>query len=226
MGDIHGCLERLTALQAAIEQDAKSGPARLVVVYLGDFIDRGENSKGVVDHLLAAPLKGFESVYLKGNHEDFLLKFLDDPGQAMAWLANGGSQTCHSYGFDPTSPPDDAQDLLAWLREEISRRLPGSHLAFMKSLALSHVEGDYFFCHAGVQPSLPLHEQKEEDLLWIREPFLSSKTNFEKFIVHGHTPTRQPDVRANRVGIDTGACYGGKLTAMVIEKDGFRFLEA
>lgn len=224
VGDIHGCLVQLRALQEAIKEDAKGGPERLVVVYLGDFIDRGENSKGVIDHLLSSPMEGFEEVFLKGNHEDFLLKFLDDPGQAMAWLANGGSQTCLSYGFDPASPPDLVDDLLIWLHQEVSNRIPDDHLAFLKKLTLTHVEGGFFFCHAGVRPGLALEEQKEEDLLWIREPFLGSKANFEKLVVHGHTPTRQPDVRGNRIGIDTGACYGGKLTAMAIEKDDFRFI--
>ena len=114
---------------------------------------------------------------------------------------------------------------MAWLREELVRRLPAEHGAFLDGLARSHVEGGYLFVHAGIRPEVPLDRQDPEDLLWIREPFLGSDLDHGKVVVHGHTPTDRPVVRANRIGIDTGACYGGRLTALVLEGDRRRFLE-
>lgn len=225
IGDIHGSLEQLKALQAAILADSDKAPARRVVIYLGDYIDRGPGSQQVVEHLLVAPLPGFETHCLRGNHEDFLLRFLAEKVDAGAWLSNGGDATCLSYGFDPSSPEEEG-NLLDWLQKKLGSSLPASHRAFFDSLKLSHEEGDYFFCHAGVRPGVALLEQSPEDLLWIREPFLESKADFGKIVVHGHTPTKIVESKRNRIGIDTGACYGGRLTAVVLERDGRRFLQA
>lgn len=230
IGDIHGCLARLEALHRAILEDARSSTGRRLLVYLGDYIDRGEDSRGVIELLLQpspADERGpFERVFLKGNHEDFMLQALEDKSVLVPWLANGGEQTCRSYGIEPTAPPDGTPDLLAWLRDALDAALPPEHRAFLRALKSSHSEGGYYFCHAGIDPAVALDRQAEQDLLWMREPFLSSRQTFGKVVVHGHTPTSAPDRRPNRIGIDTGACYGGRLTALVLDGDEQRFLQA
>lgn len=225
VGDIHGCRERLARLHQAIERDAAGVAGRKVVVYLGDYVDRGEDPAGVIEDLLRPAPQGFERVFLKGNHEDFLLRSLTDKSALLPWLANGGDTTCRAYGVEPTNPPDGVKDLLGWLQQRLGEALPTSHRRFLETLQLTYSEGDYFFCHAGVRPGVGLDEQSEEDLLWMREPFLSSRHPLGKVVVHGHTPAASPERRANRIGIDTGACYGGTLTALVLEDDAQRFLQ-
>jgi len=225
VGDIHGCRERLHKLHEAIERDGAGAKGRKVIVYLGDYVDRGEDSAGVIEDLLSDRPAGFERVFLKGNHEDFLLRSLEDKGALLPWLSNGGDSTCRAYGIEPTNPPDGVKDLLGWLQRRLAEALPDRHRRFLQALKLTHGEGDYFFCHAGVRPGVSLDEQSEEDLLWMREPFLSSKQSLGKVVVHGHTPATGPERRANRIGIDTGACYGGSLTALVLEGDEQRFLQ-
>jgi serine/threonine protein phosphatase 1 len=226
VGDIHGCRERLKKLHDVIERDSAGVAGRKVIVYLGDYVDRGEDSAGVIEDLLRDEPAGFERIFLKGNHEDFLLRSLEDKGALLPWLANGGDSTCRAYGVEPTNPPDGVKDLLGWLRQRLGEALPERHLTFLRNLRLTHGEGDYLFVHAGVRPGVELEKQSEEDLLWMREPFLSSKQSLGKVVVHGHTPSATPERRANRIGIDTGACYGGALTALVLEGDDQRFLQA
>ena len=236
VGDCHGCLEALRGLRAAIVADAARADAeapradRRVVVYLGDYIDRGPDSRGVVELLIGEPLAGFESVHLLGNHEAFMRGFLDGEDVAAVWMMNGGAATLRSYGLDvaaPTGPengPRPGGDAPA-LRDALAAAIPETHRVFLDGLALSHVEGDYFFVHAGVRPGVPLERQGADDLLWIREPFLGSTADHGKVVVHGHSVAREPEVRPNRIGIDTGACYGGKLTALVLEGAEQRFLQ-
>lgn len=224
IGDIHGCAAQLRALHRLIEQDAASAPARRVAVYVGDYIDRGPDVQETVDLLTQQPLAGFESVHLIGNHEVFLLQLLEDPGVALSWLMNGGEATCRSYGVDPYAAPDLA-DRFAWLRRELARRLPKRHLRFFRDLRFHHTEGDYLFVHAGIRPGVALEDQEPSDLLWMREPFLSWELDHGKVVVHGHTPTQEPVLRHNRIGIDTGACFGRLLTAVVLEDDTQRFLQ-
>ena len=230
IGDIHGCLTRLEALHRAILQDARGSDGRRLLIYLGDYVDRGEDSRGVIELLLQPPpadeAGAFERVFLKGNHEDFMLQALEDKSVLVPWLTNGGDQTCRAYGIEPTAPPEGTHDLLGWLREALAAALPPAHLAFLRALQLHHAEGGYYFCHAGVDPAVALEQQAEQDLLWMREPFLSSRQPFGKVVVHGHTPTSAPERRANRIGIDTGACYGGRLTALVLDGHEQRFLQA
>lgn len=225
VGDIHGCADSLRALHSAILGDVERARCeRLVAVYVGDYVDRGPDPRDVVDVLIEEPLPGFESVHLIGNHEAFLIGFLEDWGAAMSWLMNGGHATCISYGVDPLAAPDDT-DRLAWLQRALIERIPSSHRTFFGNLRHSHVEGDYLFVHAGIRPGTAVDGQDPDDLLWIREPFLSSDEDFGKVVVHGHTPRDAPEVRANRIGIDTGACFGGRLTALVLEEDERRFLQ-
>jgi serine/threonine protein phosphatase 1 len=229
VGDIHGRLDMLDRMHELIEADAVKAPAdRIVVVYVGDYVDRGPDSRGVVERLIQQPLRGrmpgLESVHLIGNHEAFLLRFLEEPESASNWFMNGGDATLRSYGVDPwqiTQSNNFAEDL----RRAFAKRLPRSHMDFYRNLRLYHEEGDYLFVHAGVRPGVALDQQKAEDLIWIRDEFLDSSTDFGRIVVHGHTPQRAPQTRANRIGIDTGAVYGGKLTTLVLEGAERRFLQ-
>lgn len=225
IGDIHGCDAQLERLHAAILADAAGAPPRRLLVYLGDYVDRGAGSRAIIEALVAPAPEGFERVFLKGNHEDFMLQVLSDKSVFLPWLMNGGDATCRSYGIEPTAPPDGCEDLLGWLQGALEAALPATHRRFLERLALSHVEGDYFFCHAGIRPGVALEAQSEQDLLWMREPFLSAKAQHGKVVVHGHTPCSDPERRANRIGVDTGACYGGRLTAVVLEAHEQRFLQ-
>ncbi len=231
VGDCHGCLEALRGLRGAIVADSTRADARRprarrrVVVYLGDYIDRGPDSRGVVDLLIGEPLADFVSVHLMGNHELFMRRFLDGEGSASVWVMNGGDTTLRSYGLDPRRTEPGTGDDARSLRHALTAAVPAAHRAFLDGLALSHVEGDYFFAHAGIRPGVALAAQEADDLLWIREPFLGSTADHGKVVVHGHSATEEVAVRANRIGIDTGACYGGKLTALVLEGDRRRFLQ-
>jgi serine/threonine protein phosphatase 1 len=232
VGDCHGCLEALRELRQAIVADSARADAdgqsarRRVVVYLGDYIDRGPDSRSVIDLLIGEPLAGFETIHLMGNHEALMREFLDGEDVAAVWIMNGGAETMRSYGLDVAAlngpwPGGDAPAL----RAALAAAVPEAQRAFLDGLALSHMEGDYFFAHAGIRPGVALERQGEHDLLWIREPFLGSTADHGKVVVHGHSATREPQELANRIGIDTGACYGGKLTALVLEGDRRRFLQ-
>jgi len=229
VGDIHGRLDLLEQLHGLIEADAaKSQAERIVVVYVGDYVDRGPDSSGVVELLIRQPLHRrvahLESVHLIGNHEAFLLNFLEEQESTAIWFTNGGDATLRSYGVDPwqsTQSDNFAEDLY----RSFAKRLPAAHLTFFRNLRLFHEEGDYLFVHAGVRPGVALEAQTAEDLIWIREDFLNSDQDFGRIVVHGHSPQRKPQSRANRIGIDTGAVYGGKLTALVLEGSERRFLQ-
>jgi serine/threonine protein phosphatase 1 len=226
VGDCHGRLDLLCALEEEILEDAEAHPAdRKVVVYLGDYVDRGPDSSGVIDHLTAAPLKGFESIHLLGNHEAMMLAFLRAGAAAgLTWLINGGEETLASYGLDVAALKQEP-DPLERLREGLDAQLPDSHRDFLESLKRWHREGDYLFVHAGLRPGQPLERQDPEDLIWIREPFLNSAKDHGCVVVHGHTPAREPVEKPNRIGIDTAAVYGGALTALVLEGAGRRYLQ-
>lgn len=230
VGDSHGCAQLLGELHVAILEDSAAADARApaerrVAVYLGDYIDRGPDSRGLLEMLIAEPLPGFETVHLMGNHDLFMRQFLDGEDVTAMWMMNGGVATLRSYGVDP-GVRHRIGGGVDRLRAELEARLPAAHRGFLSGLRLSHVEGGYFFVHAGVRPGVPLEAQDAHDLVWIRELFLSSEADHGKVVVHGHTPADAPEVRANRIGIDTGACYGGRLTALVLEGDGRRFLQA
>ncbi len=228
IGDSHGCAGLLRELHEAILEDsaeASGRPAgRRVLVYLGDYVDRGPHSRELLDMLIEQPLPGFEAVHLMGNHDLLMRQFLAGEDVAVAWMMNGAGATLVSYGVDPAASYA-AGDGAGRLRAALEARLPGEHRAFLDGLGLSHVEGDYLFVHAGIRPGLALEAQDPHDLLWIREPFLDSGADHGKVVVHGHTPRPVPDVRDNRIGIDTGACYGGRLTALALENDERRFLQ-
>ena len=198
IGDIHGSLRKLRTLMARCAQHARGREATFV--FLGDYIDRGAESAGVVSYLIALQSRLRDrAIALKGNHEEFALGVVDAGTQVEHWLSQGGEVTLRSYGVADASA------------------LPRAHVDWFRSLPLSYDDGRRFFVHAGVNPDRPLDAQDENDMLWIREPFLSDLRDYGRLIVHGHTPLQSgaPDLRSNRLNLDTGAVFGGPLTAAI-----------
>jgi serine/threonine protein phosphatase 1 len=216
IGDIHGRADLLRRLYRAIADDAAGArDRRRIAVHLGDYVDRGPDSRGVIDLVLGAPLEGLECVFLKGNHEQLMLDFVDGTGNALMWLYNGGDATAASYGIDVGGRW--GWEECAAEREALRRAVPPEHLAFMRGLELEAVYGDYLFVHAGIRPGVAIEAQDSADLLWIREPFLGFAGDHGKVVVHGHTVARTPQFAGNRIGIDTGAYATGVLTALVLD---------
>jgi serine/threonine protein phosphatase 1 len=217
IGDVHGCSDLLDRLLLRIDRHQALNPAiRPVEIFLGDYIDRGPASRDVLDRLIARS-RARETVYLKGNHEAFVERFLHDPASLSEWRHYGALETLLSYGLEPSVNMNFAQQTN--LAAAFSQALPQSHRHFLSGLKSSFTFGDFFFVHAGVRPGVPLRQQREEDLLWIREDFLLHEGDFGKIVVHGHSPIREPDFRHNRINIDTGAYATGRLTCLVIEHD-------
>lgn len=221
IGDIHGELDCLDRLHGQIVEDIRRHPvAAPEVVYLGDYVDRGPSSAQVIDRLLEGGPGGLPGVHLKGNHEVMMIEALADLDLVDRWVQSGGGTALLSYGIGSgalRAPLDD-------LRDQMDNRIPARHRAFLAGLRLSYRVGSYLFVHAGIRPGVPLEEQSDDDMVWIRQPFLSSRADHGVVVVHGHTPVREMDVQPNRIGIDTGACYGGHLTCLVLEGDRRRSL--
>jgi serine/threonine protein phosphatase 1 len=215
VSDIHGCADQLQDVFAAIDHHlARAGPVRALHVFLGDYIDRGPASRQTID-LLIERGRRHESIFLKGNHEAFLFEVLQDASRLQTWKEYGGFQTLMSYGLAPPIKPDQAEQ--SELVRALLQGMPKHHRHFFSNLRTSFFCGDFFFAHAGVRPGVPLRQQREEDLLWIRDEFLQSEEDFGKFIVHGHTPVPKPEIRPNRINIDTGAYATGILTLLTIQ---------
>jgi len=205
IGDIHGCLDKLRRLMLRCEEHADGRPVSFV--FVGDYIDRGPQSCGVIDCLIDLKMQHGENVVtLTGNHEAMALAAIDGSGPVRLWLAQGGLATLASYGVAEASELPRAQ---------VAR----AHVDWLRALPLSYDDGRRFFVHAGVNPDAPLDAQDDFDLLWIREPFLSHGGDHGRLIVHGHTPLADgvPDLRGNRLNLDTGAVFGGPLTAAVFD---------
>lgn len=223
IGDIHGRLDLLLALLAKISADDPAAGAELI--FLGDYIDRGPDSAGVIDALLTdLRITQRRPVFLKGNHEATMLAFLEDPMHGPAWSKFGGSDTLLSYGVRPPKRP--SADLAGWeeSRRQLVAALPQAHVSFLTELDLFADRGSYFFVHAGVDPSRPVHGQSEAEYLWIRDAFLQDERKLSQIIVHGHTPELKPVADRRRVGTDTGAYASGVLTAARIDSEGVRFI--
>jgi len=224
IGDIHGRFDLLAELQAKIEADANTaGHLKIKQIFLGDYVDRGPDTKAVVDFMLSRPPRGWDRICLKGNHEDMLLKFLEDESFLEKWGRSGGVQTLHSYdvGLIESMREGDAKKIQKKFRKNLTK----AHRIFFTQLKHSVEYGDYFFAHAGVRPGVDLDAQTEDDLLWIRKEFISSNKDFGKIIIHGHTPVKQPEILPNRINIDTGAWSSGQLTCLVLESETRRFLQ-
>jgi serine/threonine protein phosphatase 1 len=216
IGDIHGCLTELRQLHAAIADDfARNKPASAVLVHLGDYIDFGPDSAGVIALLAEGPpVPGLPTINLMGDHERTALDALSGDGAAATdWLHTGGEAALRSWRISLDTP-----------REDWSALIPAEHIAYMRGLALQHREGGYLFVHAGVRPGVALPDQTEDDLRGIRQSFLASEQDFGVVVVHGHSATPMPVMRENRIGIDTAAGCGGKLTCGVFEEDGVAFI--
>ena len=225
VGDIHGRADLLLEIHRMIEADARTAACTKIVVYLGDFVDRGLDTREVIDIMLDRPLADVDAVHLRGNHEEMLLRFLEDPREAAVWLDYGGAETLLSYGVAGAAGSMISEEgIVAW-RDGLARNLPERHLEFLRGLADSFEVGDYFFVHAGIRPGIPIEEQDADDLVWIRQEFLSSKVDHGRVIVHGHSIRKEPEIRPNRIGIDTGAYASGVLTCLVLDGDERRLLQ-
>ena len=222
VGDVHGSADALRDVFSRIDADKPLWAIRRPVqIFLGDYVDRGPASREVLD-LLITRSRTDELLLLKGNHEAMLLEFLDNPSLLAQWRHNGGLQTLISYGLKPSiNPAVDEQKELA---RELAQRMPPAHRKLIATMPRSFSIGDFFFVHAGVRPGVPFKQQKEEDLLWIREDFLFYERDFEKIVVHGHTPVAEPEVHSNRINLDIGAYATGKLACLVIDGDTLGFL--
>lgn len=222
VGDIHGRLDLLDAMLDRIETDVAKHPSTIcTLVFLGDYVDRGPDSALVLQRLIDSQ-RAYRTVCLKGNHEALLSAFLTDGGVLQDWGALGGFNTLMSYGLSPLIQSSASQRTA--LSSQLRKHMPESHLLFLDHLPLHYVSGDYVFVHAGIRPKRRLVDQLESDLLWIRDDFNLYEGRHEKFVVHGHTPVLAPDIRSNRINIDTGAYATGRLTCLVLEDAERRFL--
>lgn len=222
IGDIHGCLDQLRALHALIRDEIeRDAVPDWRIVHLGDYVDRGPDARGVLSFLSEARARDSRNVMLAGNHDIGFLEFLDTPSSVSLFARFGGADTARSYGVDlDFSNPARLDRSHAQLLRAMSR----SHVDFLVSLDFSASFGDFFFCHAGIKPTVPLEKQDAQQLIWIREEFLDYPQLHPKVVVHGHTPCRQPEVLPNRVNVDTGCYQSGVLTAFAVEGAEKRFL--
>ena len=227
IGDIHGRLDLLDRLLSAITgSDAVRDGVTSTLVFLGDYIDRGSDSRGVIDRLVTlADDPGFETHFLKGNHEDKMLEFLEDSSVGAAWCDYGGAQALESFGLKVPVLRHRPEGWAA-LSSDLAHRLSPRQRDFLESLEYSLAIGGYFFAHAGARPGVPLDDQSDHDLMWVRGSFLHSEARFERMVVHGHTPTDEPFIDHRRIGIDTRAYESGVLTAVRLEGQDHRFLQA
>jgi serine/threonine protein phosphatase 1 len=221
IGDIHGRADLLDGLARKIEADVKSAEGEATTLFLGDYVDRGPASAAVLDRLCKGDFPT-RIATLRGNHEQMLLAAFEGEEIFASWRQYGGLETLASYGVDVSQAMrgvgyDD-------VRARLIDRAPVEHRKFLEALPLAHELGDYFFCHAGVRPGVALARQSAEDLLWIRDDFLASDAFHGKVIVHGHTPASAPEVRPNRINVDTGAYATGVLTCLALEGTTRRFL--
>lgn len=225
IGDVHGRLDLLNIVLDRITRDLSSGTHdRVTIIFLGDLIDRGPDSAGVVERVYQLAQESADTRVLVGNHEEVFLRALAGDEKAMRFFCRiGGKETILSYGISEVDYNDASYaDLMSMLRAAV----PDHHRHFLAAFEDVIEIGDYAFVHAGIRPGVPLGEQQPADLRWIRDDFLDHTQPFERTIVHGHTITDQPDVCANRIGIDTGAYAGGPLTALVMEGDRRRFIDS
>lgn len=222
IGDVHGCYDQLRRLTATIEADAAHLPGRKLIVMLGDYVDRGPNSAGVLDWLCAAPPTGFERIALAGNHEVMMLEFLGDPRPNSSWMDFGGADTLRSYGIDTDAfVKARAKDRQAML----DALIPAEHVELLQNLPSMLMLPHAVFVHAGLRPGLTLDAQHDDDLMWIREPFLSEPMPDDTVVIHGHTPNPEPVIAERRICVDTGAYATGVLTAVRLSGTDVQFLD-
>ncbi len=225
IGDIHGRLDLLNKLIDLMAADAANYNGEKIAVFLGDYIDRGPESKGVISRLMQPLPANIRPVFLLGNHEWAMLQFFHSLETGAGWMVYGGMETLKSYGI-PMQPGKATPERLTELQQTLKERFPPDHREWLKNCLIHFEIGDYYFAHAGVRPGVPLNEQTDTDRLWIRQGFLDWRgSGLEKMIVHGHTISPEVEVLPHRIGIDTGAYASGKLTAVVLEGTNCRFLQ-
>jgi serine/threonine protein phosphatase 1 len=218
VGDVHGCLDQLLSLERAIVADGKNLPGRKIIIMLGDYVDRGPASSQVIDHLLAPPPAGFERICLAGNHEVVMLDYIDGRLGLVDWMSMGAAATLLSYGVDH----DRLVQIYRSSRqidEVIRKTIPAAHIAFLRSLPILVEAKRFIFVHAGIRPEVDLERQSDYDLAFIRSEFFERAHLLKKYVVHGHTPVAEAKRDGMRVNIDTGAVFGGRLTALRIWQD-------
>jgi serine/threonine protein phosphatase 1 len=230
VGDIHGQDDLFACLSDLIQADLRSaGAGRGSAVLLGDYIDRGVGARAVIERILemgrGLELHGAALVALRGNHEEMLLRFLDSPALGPAWMELGGRETLLGYGVEPP-PPTTEQTAWARTAAALAEALPPAHRAFLDSLPLHHIEGDYLFVHAGLRPGVALPDQRPDDLMWIRDAFLQDSRPTERLVIHGHTPEPEVWLDRRRLGLDTGAYATGRLSAVRLKADRILLFQA
>lgn len=219
IGDIHGRPDLLAQVLDKIDAHSTAYPIHVPIeVFLGDYVDRGPQSRAVVDMIMRRVAENPNVIALMGNHEDVFVRAVKDIGTFSDWMQYGGRETLLSYGIAVPirAGPRDFERAMLLVNETI----PRDHVEFLENLPLIYNSGDYTFVHAGLRPGVPLNKQRRQDMLWIRHEFLSYKDFFPVKVVHGHTLVRRPEILENRIGIDTGAFITGQLTCLVLE--GFR----
>lgn len=220
IGDVHGCLAELKALEARIVADAAGEPGEKWLVMLGDYVDRGPYSAQVIDHLLAPPPKGFKRICLRGNHEAAMLAAIDGTG-LETWIGWGVESTLSSYGLGGAQITMlSSPGRLSAKQQTLAAYIPDEHAAFLRELPAMLTVPGYIFVHAGLRPGVPLAAQRDSDLLWIRSDFLDADHDFGAVVVHGHTPADEPFLSAHRIGLDTGCFASGRLTGLRVDADG------
>jgi len=225
IGDVHGRLDLLRDLLRRIEQDnADRSGAKTYLIFLGDLVDRGPHSCGVIDHLLAHPPSFARTIFLKGNHEEFFLRVLTGEDEIVAdWLAYGGYECIESYGVNKGWALNASPSAIV---DRLRVAVPEAHKQFLVGMADTFRFGDYLFVHAGIRPGVPLEQQSGKDLRWIRDGFLDDSTDHGLTVVHGHTIVERPEVHTNRIALDTGAYRSGVLTAICLEGSSRCFISA
>lgn len=224
IGDVHGCVDLLRAAEERIRKDLQEEALLPLVVLLGDYVDRGPYSAAVLDHLTETSPQEFERILLCGNHDAAFLAFIDDPESNLGWIEYGGRQTLVSYGIEPDKFIDRGRRGIRELRELMSVVIPKAHRRLLSSLPVYLQIGSLLLVHAGVRPGIPLDQQNDDDLMWIREPFLAKGPEIPLFVVHGHTPAKQVQFGPRRIGIDTAALTTGHLTVLKIQDRRFSLI--
>jgi serine/threonine protein phosphatase 1 len=217
VGDIHGRHDILRQMMQQIEEDAAQAAdgTTVVEIFLGDYIDRGPDSRKVIETLIQPSPHGHERLCLRGNHEQSMLNFLEDPTRLRPWVQYGGYATLLSYGIEMPVVADENSG--NFIHAELCQKLPREHFDWLNALPHQHIRGDYFFAHAGVNPSRPLDAQEPEELMWIRDRFLNHSAPFSHHIVHGHTPMAAPETLPHRTNLDVSAAETDQLACLVIE---------
>ncbi|WP_206943605.1 metallophosphoesterase family protein [Roseibium limicola] len=223
IGDVHGCLDLLKKLEEKIIADRKDPAEDTLILYLGDLVDRGPDSKGVIDHCLSPLPPGFERMSLCGNHDQLFYEFLLNPSLASDWIAFGGQETLMSYGVDVASLLSRCSGEEGF-RSLLGEAIPKSHFRYLQELPVALTTDQAHFVHAGMRPGVSMADQIDDDLMWIREEFLVAHPASDRLIVHGHTPAPTPQLGPDRIGIDTKAVGSGPLTAVHIYHGSHRFL--